>query len=210
MTDSGTVSPGERVTFLPAAIVTQLRTEGRKYATIERARSKKQFFFGRLANEAWVQIQLDGLDEEVTKDDLLMEMSWYVNSVSDFPVVSESGETLRRWAEVAAFFENVPAVEEMQKLLSFDHFFRAKKLYYGGWVDAADAPLAAAIAQKLTGEEMTRLFEDPPQVDPAVLEMRQHYPEWAWTAAYRLLSCNGEREQAEYHLKEYCRIVGRK
>ena len=205
---SGTLYPPDRSTFLDDETIVTIQKEARKYRIIEKARSKKQFFFGRLANEIWVQIKdRPDIRGEIYKDDLYVEMSYWINEGQDFPLVGASGETLRRWAETAAQFENVPAVKELEEALSFDHFFRARKLYNAGLVEAPVYPLAIAVKEGLIAEEMTNRFTDPPEIEPEKLELRMQFPEWAWLAAYKLLSLNGEREQAEFHLREYIRIV---
>jgi len=207
-TIKGTVYPQSHSTFLDEQTIVTIQKEAQKYRLIEKARSKKQFYFGRLANEIWEQIKdRDDIRGEIYKDDLYVEMSYWINEGQDFPLVGASGETLRRWAETAAQFENVPEINEIEEALSFDHFFRARKLYNAGLVEAPVYPLAIAIKEQLIAEEMTKRFTDPPEIEPAKLELRQQYPEWCWIAAYKLLSLNGERELAEYHLREYIRLV---
>jgi len=197
-----------RSTFLTDEQVRTIQKEARKLSLIEKARSKKQMYFGRLANQIWDEIkEKPEIKGEIYKSDLYVEMSYWINEGQEFPLVGASGETLRRWSETAAQFANVPAIEEIEKVLSFDHFFRARKLYNAGLVEAPVLPLAIAIEENLIAEEMTIRFTDPPEIEPAKLELRKLYPEWCWVTSYQLLSLNGNRQQAEYHLNEYVKLV---
>lgn len=195
-------------TFLTDSQVETIQREARKLGHIERARSKKQMFFGRLCNEIWDELKdKPEIQGEIFKSDLYIEMSYWINEGQDFPLVGATGETLRRWAETAAKFKDTPAIKEMEEVLSFDHFVRARRLESQGEVKAAVYALAIAIKERLTAEEMTTRFTDPPAIEPEILELQLKYPEWAWMTARQLLKLNGTRKEAEYHLGEFVRLV---
>jgi hypothetical protein len=55
---------------------------------------------------------------------------------------------------------------------------------------------------------ITKYLPDRPHTtDPRILELREVYPQYLWSASSMLLKLNGNREQAEYHLKEFQRLV---
>lgn len=68
------------------------------------------------------------------------------------------------------------------------------------------AAIVVALDHKLTAKEMLTWYNDPPVVLPAVLEIRRDYPKYLWSAAELLLSMNGNRAEAAYHLKEFSRL----
>lgn len=147
--------------FLPAEFVDDLQTQARRYAVIERVKSRREWKFGELVNCQWEDLDPD-VKAEITKDAYYMACSYYINAAVSFPIVSASGETLRRWCEVAAAYADMPALELIREQLSFDHFRRARILANKGKVSVPSYALATAIAQGYTAEEMARHF-DPPE-----------------------------------------------
>lgn len=155
----GKVSPSE--SFLPPEFVAQLQTQARRYMALEKLKSRREWYFGELANCQWDRLS-DDVKAEVTKDQFYAECSYLINVVSDFPIVSASGETLKRWCEVAASYRDMPGLEIIREKLSFDHFRRARILANKGKVSVPAYALAVAATQQYTAEEMTQHF-DPPQ-----------------------------------------------
>lgn len=55
---------------------------------------------------------------------------------------------------------------------------------------------------------ITKYLPDRPHTtDPRILELRTVYPQYLWSASSMLLKLNGNREEAEYHLREFQRLV---
>src|SRR5687768_16639437 len=86
--------------FLPPEFVTELQTQARRYAALEKLKSRREWKFGELVNCQWDRLDPD-MKTEITKDLFYMACSYHINEVCDFPIISASGETLRRWCEVA-------------------------------------------------------------------------------------------------------------
>ena len=74
-------------------------------------------------------------------------------------IFGESGETLRRWAEVAATYENMPNAETFLEALSFDHLEKARKLARDGRIQAPDHALAVAVNEGLSADDMKERFD---------------------------------------------------
>lgn len=148
-------------TFLSVAFVERLQTEARKMGLIEKAKSKKEWLFGELINAEWETLP-DEVKQEITREAYWQECSYWINDCMPFPLVSASGETLRRWCEVTKTFENMPALYAFRDVLSFDHFRQARALYNREKVPSPDKALADAYVNTWTADEMVRHF-DPPQ-----------------------------------------------
>jgi hypothetical protein len=147
--------------FLPSAFVAELQTQARRYATLEKIKSRREWKFGELVNCQWDRLDAD-VKAEISREMFYVECSRLINDVADFPIVSASGETLRRWCEVAAAYQNMPGLEIIREQLSFDHFRRARILANKGKVIVPSYALAVAATQGYTAEEMATHF-DPPQ-----------------------------------------------
>ena len=139
--------------LLDYEFVDRLQSEARKLHLIDTAKSKKQWLFGEMANDEWKR---GGYDGEITKDKFLQECSRAINHGLPFPIVAESGETLRRWCEVAESYAKMPALSIFRQVLSFDHFFQARRLANDPTckLPAPDIALAEAIQKKWTASEM--------------------------------------------------------
>jgi hypothetical protein len=154
----------ERSSFLPLAFVDNLQRQARRYAVLEKLKSRREWFFGDLINCQWEKLN-DEIKDEVTREGYYVECSYWINAAVGFPIVGASGETLRRWCEVAESFKNVPGIESMKDHLSFDHFRRARVLANKGKVSVPVYALAVAAAEGYTAEEMSRHFDPPASPD---------------------------------------------
>lgn len=146
--------------FLDAAFLTRLRTEARKYGYLKKAKDRKQWQFAALVCAEWERIKdMQEIKGEVTKVDYYSECSYWINAALSFPLVSTSGETLRRWCEVYETYKGMPGFEQMKRVLSFNHFERAKWLANNSErVSVPAYALATAISLQLTADEMVKHF----------------------------------------------------
>ena len=125
-----------------------------------------------------------------------------------FPICGESGETLRRWCEVAAHYETFPNVTVWRGVLSFEHFRIAKSIGADPTnnITSAEA-LALAVENTWTAEQMRAALRNKQESDPAILENRKRFPVWFGRMPDVLLGLNGNRKQVEYHFFEIARLV---
>lgn len=189
--------------FLPPEFVAELQTQARRFAMLEKAKSRREWKFGETVNRAWCELCQD-VKAEVSKEQFYVECSYHINSVCEFPLVSASGETLRRWCEVAASFAEVPGIEIMRETLSFDHFRQARILAGKGKVSVPVYALAVAASEGYTAEEMRTHF-DPPQA----LDEFSRVTGWIdslQTARFEWLA-KEKREKLTYHLSEIRKIL---
>jgi hypothetical protein len=194
----------ERPSFLSPGFVDVLQAQARRYAALEKLRSRRQWFFGNLINGQWNCLPAD-VQEEVTRQGFYLECSYWINAAVEFPIVAASGETLRRWCEIAAAYENMPGVEIMREHLSFDHFRRARQLASKGKVSVPAFALATAAAEQLTAEEMTTRF-DPPQA-PDDYSRAVGWIDGLETSRFEWLPAD-KREQAYALLRQLREILG--
>lgn len=126
-----------------------LRDAVKGYATADRERSKRQFEIGRLVLLAWRE-EFEG---EWLKETFYAVMSSKVNDWAGVHLVSASGETLRKWCDTTAAFENMPDRALFEAALTFEHFRTAKSLGKDGGMQPAEL-LAIAYNEGLTADEL--------------------------------------------------------
>lgn len=82
------------------------------------------------------------------------ECSRVANTVNRRRVFGESGQTLRRWCEMRAAYGDEPNAAELLDKLSFDHLFKANKLYTDSLVKNAMTALKLALQNGWSADEM--------------------------------------------------------
>ena len=87
------------------------------------------------------------------------ECSRVANAGRSVQIFGTSGQTLRRWCEVAATYENMPNAETFLEALSFDHLEKARKLARDGRIQAPDHALAVAVNEGLSADDMKERFD---------------------------------------------------
>lgn len=93
------------------------------------------------------------------KKSFYAECSRVANDGLSVRIFGESGETLRRWCDVAATYENMPNAETFLDALSFDHLEKARKLARDGRIQAPDHALAVAVDEGLSADDMKERFD---------------------------------------------------
>jgi hypothetical protein len=193
--------------IIPDKYVNQLRRGGRDYARYQRKLSKKQWFFGALVNKVWDNLPVD-MKEEIRVQDFYSECSQWINLDVPFVVCAATGETLRRWCEVAAHYETFPQVAAWREVLSFEHFRIAKSIGADPTNNLTSAEaLAFAVENEWTADQMRDAFRTKQEANPAVIENRKRFAAWLGRVPDVLLGLNGNRKQAEYHLGEFVKLV---
>lgn len=82
------------------------------------------------------------------------ECSRVANTTNRRKVFGESGQTLRRWCEVRATYSTFDKAELFLDALSFDHLYKARKLYLDGCVKNPVLALAKAQSEGWSADEM--------------------------------------------------------
>ncbi len=171
-----------------------------------RVAGKRQWKIGEALNKEWVNLTPE-LKAEITKEAFILECVYRLNENLSFPIAC--AETVNVWMKTAATYENMPNLELWKEELSFDHFVRAKRIAAdptNGIASPMEA-LSFAYENKWTAREMEQALTRKPDTDPIILELRMKYPKWTWPMLYALPGLNGTRQQAEYHLSEFIRLV---
>jgi len=200
--------------LLDYSFVDLLQKEARKLSIIDRAKSGKQWLFGELVNAEWkiklAELERDDLADEITKDHFLQECSRAINHGLPFPVISESGETLRRWCEVAESYAKMPALPIFREVLSFDHFFQARRLANDPNCKllAPDIALAEALRNKWTANEM--VFHYSPKEPVHEYDKVISWLDNLQSVKLDWIKDSEKRKQAQYHLDQFRQIVSKK
>jgi hypothetical protein len=193
--------------LLSAEFAGRLQAEARKYGLIAYAKSKKQWLFGDMINAEWKRNP--DFSAEITKEEFYIECSRVMNSGMSFPVVGESGQTLRRWCEVAESFANMPALEEFKEVLSFDHFFQARRMANKPEIYHISTPvlaLAEAVIRKWDSAEMVYHFspkEPVHEYDRAI----SYLDGLQSLKLENYINDPDKRKQAEYHISELRKLI---
>jgi len=124
-----------------------LRKQGKKIKTVSDALDVLKWNLADAVNLEWVDGEYKG---EVRKED------YYVECCKCLPVMlfGKSGQTLRRWCDLRAHYEDIPNSEVLLRGSSFDHLYKARRLEVGGKVEAAELAVAMAIQEEWTADEM--------------------------------------------------------
>jgi hypothetical protein len=95
------------------------------------------------------------------KQSYYVECSRVANDGLEIALFGESGQTLRRWCEVQATWDNFPEAYTLLEVTSFDHLAIAKRAAYH---EKTDSPLAAmdwALKNKASADDMTEHYFPP-------------------------------------------------
>ena len=195
------------MTLLPAPTIRRLQRGGQQFARAEKRLSRLQFFFARLAIREWWLLPEEARDE-IRLLDFYAECSQYINEGAGYVIVSASGETLRRWCDVAGHYDGLSGMAEMESIFSFDYFDKARRI----GTDPTNAltsleALNLAYDNGWSSDEMYDALKTKKETNPAILENRKRFPDWVGRFADPLIAMNGNKQQAEYHLSEYVRLV---
>ncbi len=127
-----------------------------QYAANQRKADNTKWLLAKDVNEWWPEHA--GIFSG-DKKSYYAEVSRVANSCHSVNILGESGETLRRWCDVAATYENMPNAETFLDALSFDHLEKARKLARDGRIQAPDHALAVAVNEGLSADDMKERFD---------------------------------------------------
>lgn len=114
-------------------------------------------------NEMWPEHQ--GIFQG-EKMDYYAECSRVANKALRKPVFAESGNTLKKWCEVAAAYQSFPEAASLLEETSFAHLEIAKSLAYNRKVSSPLKALSVAMKENWTADEMKHHFDPPLPVHP--------------------------------------------
>lgn len=119
--------------------------------------NEKWIIAGRV-NEMWDEHK--GIYETV--EEYRAECSRVANAQNKRKMFSDSGETLKRWCQVRATYNEYPNVQILLDELSFKHLSNSKSIYLGGKVESPLVPLALAVKNKWSADEMMFHYNNNP------------------------------------------------
>ena len=142
--------------FLDPEFSRMLRNVAGHYRNQQGAADLTKWQIAQMVNDMWLEhvSSFSG-----NKLDYYVECSRIANEGLSVRILGESGQTLRKWCEVAATYENMPQAETFLEALSFDHLEKARKLARDGKIDAPDHALAVAVNEGLSADDMRERFD---------------------------------------------------
>lgn len=172
-------------------------------SALHKAADRRQWKIAELVNSQWATSPKELLDE-ISVEDFYVECSYWINQATGFPLVSASGETLRKWCNDYAAFEGMPGFEEMREVLAYEYFHQARILANNGKVSVPSYALAYAIENKLTADEMRQHFDPPTPPD----WYQQANDKLDWFLNYAREHANGAGKQIAFHVGEIRKLLG--
>ena len=113
--------------FFRPEFLSRVRCTAKELHASRQAESKHQWAVARMVNDEWCWVEQEFGKGEINKLYFYAATSEQINSALPFPVCAASGETLRRWCEVAASYANMDT-SMLETALSFEHFRAARSL----------------------------------------------------------------------------------
>ena len=119
--------------------------------------NEKWIIAGRV-NEMWEEHR--GIYETV--EEYRSECSRVANAQNKRKIFSDSGETLKRWCQIRATYNEYEHAELFLTALSFDHLAKAKSIFLSGKVKSPLVPLALAEKNRWSADEMEYHYNNNP------------------------------------------------
>lgn len=136
---------------------TELQANAKAYSATQENADNSKWATAKLVNDMWDESKRHFED----KKQYYAECSRVANIGLKKKAFSDSGESLRRWCEVQAFWGAFSFGDKLLDVYTFAHLVEIKRLVGNGKADAREALHAAAV-NKWTSEEVREHY-DPPQ-----------------------------------------------
>lgn len=167
---------------LDAELITDLSAAAKRIDALDYELGNEKWIIAGRVNEMWDEHK--ALRDENgdlyfnNLDGYRAECSRVANLQTKRRLFAESGETLRRWCEVRATYDNYEHAELFLSALSFDHLYRARKIYLNGVVKSPLLPLAEAEKRGWSSEEMEYHYQkDAPSIAASFLNSLKSFIE---------------------------------
>lgn len=146
---------------------TELQANAKAYDAIQENADNSQWEIARTVNGMWSEHKSQFED----KMQYYAECSRVANIGLKHKRFSDSGETLRRWCEVQAFYAPFSWAAQLLDKLTFSHLLINKKLHRDGKVKSVLEALERAVVEGWTSDEMREHFA--PSTPPLPWELVQ-------------------------------------
>jgi hypothetical protein len=154
--------PVESPDILTVELAAELREMGRRLGKLEGVRSARQWALAARVNREWDDLEREYKAERVTHSMYLAACSSWLNTCAGMPLLTPTGETLRRWCDLGRQFAD-PAFDPYKAALPIEHFRVARAAYLAGEVASPLEALDRAVSERLTAEELGAVYRDPPE-----------------------------------------------
>ncbi len=141
---------------------TELRGNAKAFDASQEDADNSQWEMAALVNGMWSEHK----GQFENKNQYYAECSRVANIGLKHKRLSDSGETLRRWCEVQAFYAPFSWAAQLLDKLTFSHLLTNKKLHKDGKVKSVLEALERAVKEKWTSDEMKEHFDPSLPVHP--------------------------------------------
>ena len=193
-------------TFTPARPVsevldpefcTELQANAKAYDGAQENADNSKWVTAKSVNEMWTEHKSQFINEETgmsDKESYYGECSRVANIGLKHKRFSDSGETLRRWCEVQAFYSPFSWASQLLDKLTFSHLLVNKKLHKDGKVKSVLEALERAVTEKWSSDEMKEVFD--PSIPPHPYDtIKGHLAGLMNKDSYPFLKSREDREQ---------------
>lgn len=152
---SGKVSPE---TLLDPELVTDIQRISGRINDLDYELGNEKWIIAGRVNEMWEE------HERIydNKEAYFAECSRIANLQSKRKLFSTSGETMKRWCQVRATYNEYEHAELFLTALSFDHLAKAKSIFLAEKVKSPLVPLALAEKNNWSADEMEFHYNNNP------------------------------------------------
>lgn len=152
---SGKVSPE---TMLDPELVADIQRISARINDLDYELGNEKWIIAGRVNEMWTEHK--GIYDNV--EAYRAECSRIANAQNKRKLFSTSGETLKRWCQVRATYNEYEHAELFLTALSFDHLAKAKSIYLSEKVKSPLVPLALAEKNNWSADEMEFHYNNNP------------------------------------------------
>ena len=146
------------VNLIDPELITDLQDLTTKYAEAQQSADKIKWQIAQKVNDGYSEHKGIFAGDKIT---YYVECSRVANDGLAIKIFGESGQTLRRWCEVQATYENFPQAELLLEETSFKHLSIAKRAAYH---EKANSPIEAmkwALDHHAAAEDMEYHYFPP-------------------------------------------------
>jgi hypothetical protein len=197
--------------YLDPEFVKDLQETAKLYDANQECADDNAWHIARLVNDMWPEHKTltypEGGKVFETKEEFLVACSFAVNSQLKKKRFSDSGQTLRRWCEVNATYNQLKGADELLTVLSFEHLRIAKSLAYNEKVKGGPVvALARAVKEKWTADEMREHY-DPPTKPTLYDVVKGHLTTLVNYKSFEFLKSVENKKACIGHAQEIQRII---
>ena len=191
------------VILIDPELITDLQDLTTKYAEAQQSADKIKWQIAQKVNDGYSEHKGIFAGDKIA---YYVECSRVANDGLAIKIFGESGQTLRRWCEVQAAYENFPQAELLLEETSFKHLSIAKR---AAKQEKAESPIAAmdwALAMGASADDMQEHYF--PSIAPHPYDKLKDTLEWMTTKdAWQFIKNTERRDECIFYTNVIRKIV---